>query len=98
MRVHTDVNFGKSEWEIIHHYDESLIEKMCHMDRIYGDNGFDGNHSHRTIARIPRHRFFSDIELMLYQKHQGKDDVEANKQLNRWLAKNPKFLTCTGGI
>ena len=98
MRVHTDVTFGKKGWEIIHKYDETMVEELCKYERLEGENGFAKDHSHRTIAKIPRHRFFSDIELMLYQKYQGLDDVEANKQLNKWLLKNPKFRTCTGGI
>lgn len=98
MRINTDVNFGEKEWEILHTYDETMIEKLCHAERMSGQNGFSEDRSRRTIARIPRHRLFSDIELLRWQQLRGKDNKEADRQLNLWLFKNPQFKTCTGGI
>lgn len=98
MRLNTDVSFGQKEWEILHTYDESLIEQECYLNRMAGNNGFSKDRSHRSIAKIPRHRFFSDLELIKYMQVRGINNDEAKHLLDLWLLKNPQFKTCTGGI
>ena len=93
-----EVRVSNGEWEITHRYDETLIEELCKLRRNEGNNGFSDDKSHRQIAMIPRHRYFSDIELILYQKHQGRDDEKADYYFRKWLIKNPQFKTCNGGV
>ena len=93
-----EVRVDGDSWEITHRYDESLIEEMCKLRRAEGDNGFSDDKSHRHIAMIPRHRYFSDIELILHNKNQGVDDEKADYYFRLWLAKNPQFKTCSGRI
>ena len=98
MERKSEVTFGPKEWEILHTYDEDLIEKMCYLERMSGQNGFSEDRSHRSICHIPRHRLYSDLELIKYQQLKGKDDAEAKRQFEKWLLKNPQFKCCNGGI
>lgn len=84
-------------WRQVHTYDEYAVMKDCYEKRMSGTEGWLGNKSGKMIARIPRHRLYSDIELQLYTKYKGKDDVEARKWLDKWLENNPEFKTTTGG-
>lgn len=97
MRISTNVSVENGEWKISHVYDEADVLKLCKEERDSGREGKLASGEGKMIARIPRHRFFSDIELQLYQQYKGKDDKEANEWLNRWLAKYPEFRTTTGG-
>lgn len=97
LRLQTNVKVDKDSWEITHIYDEADILRLCKEARDSGKEGNLTTGEGKLIARIPRHRFFSDIELQLYQQYKGKDNVEADMWLNRWLAKYPEFKTTTGG-
>lgn len=97
MRISTNVSVENGEWKISHVYDEADVLKMCQEERNSGREGWLEHKEGKLIARVPRHRFFSDIELQMYQHHKGTDDKEANEWLNRWLAKYPEFRTTTGG-
>lgn len=97
MLVNVKVDPNKGTWEQTHVADEYAIMKDCYERRMSGAEGWLGNGTGKMIARIPRHRLYTDIELQLYQKYKGKDDIESRKWLNKWLENNPQFRTTTGG-
>lgn len=96
MRLSTNVTVEKDTWTIPHTYDETDVLQQCKEDRNSGFEGTLATGEGKLIARIPRHRFFSDFELQMYQEHQGKDNKEAETWLRKWLFKNPEFRTTTG--
>ena len=97
MHLKTNVTIEGNHWEIQHFYDETEVLKDCQDERNSGHEGKIGTGDGKLICRIPRHRFFSDFELQMYQKYKGRDDIEADMWLNRWMAKYPEFRTTTGG-
>jgi len=97
LNIGTKVEIDGNNWKIQHTYDEYEIMKDCYERRMSGNEGDTGNGTGKLIARIPRHRLHSDIELQIYCQYKGKDNKEANKWLDRWLEKHPEFRTTTGG-
>lgn len=96
MRLNTQVTVDKDTWSLVHTYDESDVLRQAKEER---DSGLEGNlgGKAKVIARIPRHRFMSDFELIMAQECQGKDKAEYEKWIRLWIMKNPEFRTTTGG-
>lgn len=97
MHIKSDVKIEGDSWQIVHTYDETEVLKACQEERNSGNEGNIEGGKGKLIARIPRHRLYSDFELQMYSEHKGRDNVEADKWLNIWLMKNPEFRTTTGG-
>lgn len=97
MHVKTNVSLENGKWEIQHTFDEAAVMRQCMEERNSGREGDIEGGKAKVICRIPRHRFYSDFELQMYQEYKGRDDIEANKWLNIWMYKNPQFRTTTGG-
>lgn len=96
LRISTTVEVEKDTWTISHTYDETEVLKQAREDRNSGEEGrIDGGKA-KCIARIPRHRFDSDIELQMALSCQGKDKAEYEKWIRLWLMRNPEFRTTTG--
>ena len=99
MLLHSDVDIDKQDgtFKIKHFVDEGPCLRECYEARMSGNNGdIDGGKGKR-IASIPRYRFYTDYELVMYSKLRGKDETEANKMMDRWLWKNPEYRTTNPG-
>ena len=97
MRIDTKVTVEKDTWSIQHTFDESDVLQQVKEER---DSGLEGNLNGqaKVIARILRHRFMSDFELIMAQECQGKDKKEYEMWIRKWLMKNPEFRTTTGNV
>lgn len=95
MRIKTEVTVKKDTWSIQHTFDETDVLEQAKEER---DSGLEGDlqGKAKVIARIPRHRFFSDFELIMAQKCQGRDKKEYEMWIRKWIMKNPEFRTTTG--
>ena len=93
MLISSKVTVDKDTWSIEHTFDETEVLEQAREERNSGLEGDMGNGQGKVIARIPRHRFFSDFELIMAQKCQGIDKQEYEMWIRKWIMKNPEFRT-----
>nr|DAV37391.1 MAG TPA: hypothetical protein [Caudoviricetes sp.] len=96
MLISSQVTVDKDTWSIQHTFDETEVLEQAREERNSELEGDMGGGQAKVIARIPRHRFFSDFELIMAQKCQGIDKKEYEMWIRKWIMKNPEFRTTTG--
>ena len=97
--IHSDVEVDQKDgtFKIRHMADEGDCLRECYESRMSGLEGDIEGGKARRIACIPRYRFYTDYELIMYSRLRGKDNQEANRYMDKWLWKNPEYRTTTGG-
>ncbi|MEZ7195405.1 hypothetical protein [Pseudodesulfovibrio karagichevae] len=83
-------NSDKMKLTRVTSYDAAVIREAAHYEREFGDNGFSDKRDHRVIGEIPLIEF-----LDMQTEAQKAGDTLSGKDLKKWLAEHPEFMTVT---
>ena len=83
-------NSDKMKLTRVTSYDAAVVREAAHYEREFGDNGFSNKRDHRAIGEIPLIEF---LDMEAEAKESG--GTLSGKELKRWLADHPEFMTVT---
>jgi hypothetical protein len=83
-------NSDKMKMTRVTTYDAAVVRSAAQYEKEFGDNGFSDNRNHRVIGEIPLIEF-----LDMQAEAQKAGDTLSGKDLKKWLADHPEFLTVT---
>ncbi|WP_319583945.1 hypothetical protein [uncultured Pseudodesulfovibrio sp.] len=83
-------NSDKMKMTRVTTYDAAVVRSAAQYEKEFGDNGFSDKRNHRVIGEMPLIEF-----LDMQAEAQKSGDTLSGKDLKKWLAEHPEFMTVT---